>query len=596
VARYTSDSKERVRDAVDMLDLVGSRTELRRTGHDSYSGLCPFHDERTPSFGVKPSDKVYYCFGCQARGDAFTFVQEVEGVDFKGALELLADRYGVQLELEAEDPAAAARRQGRERLLELLERTCGYYERYLWDSREAARAREYLLGRGLDEASLRQFRVGYAPSAWDRVLIVSRQRGFSERELYDAGLAQRSRERPGQIYDRFRSRITFPLADQRGRVLGFGARGMSEQQRPKYLNTSDNDVYHKGRHLFGTHLARASAAKTASVIVCEGYTDVIAMHQAGHTNTVGLMGTALTEEQLAELGRLAPTVILALDSDSAGQEAMLRAARLASQRRLELRVVPLPVGTDPAELLQREGAAAVQALVERAVAFIRFRVERILAAGELGTPQGRDRIVADLEPIFAELEPGAMRVELEKLVAARLELPEKTISQLGGRAGGARAGGDASRGAGPSAVAVSLAARERAERGFLALCIALPDRGREALAELDLEAHFNSELTRRAAEHLRSHLDSPASGVDDGDLAALLAELAVRAAQTPARPAQLEVERLQLELARLEREIASARASGSGGLSGLGTERRRVKEEMDRALAQELEQTAAARE
>jgi DNA primase len=191
--RYTAESKERVRDAVDMVDLVGARTELRRSGGDAYTGRCPFHEERTPSFSVKPSGKVYYCFGCQAAGDAFNFVMETEGLEFVGAMEFLADRYGVTLELEEEDPRAAETRRRLERLLELLDRTCSYYERVLWEHDEGARAREYLAGRGLQESILREFRVGFAPSAWDRVLLASRRSGFSEAELLAAGLVQRSR-------------------------------------------------------------------------------------------------------------------------------------------------------------------------------------------------------------------------------------------------------------------------------------------------------------------------------------------------------------------------------------------------------------------
>src|SRR5580700_8260463 len=183
MALYTSDSRDRVRDAVDFVELVSARTDLRRAGQNRYEGLCPFHEERTPSFGIDPAQKVYYCFGCQAAGDVFTFVQETEGVDFKGALELLADRCGVELEREQEDPREAERRRGREHLLELLSRTSAYYERCLWDSDEAARARAYLLGRGLGEEVLREFHVGYAPSAWDRVLSASLRGGFSEAEL-----------------------------------------------------------------------------------------------------------------------------------------------------------------------------------------------------------------------------------------------------------------------------------------------------------------------------------------------------------------------------------------------------------------------------
>src|SRR5919205_1023329 len=208
MARYARSSVDAVRDAVDMVDLVSARTELRRAGARSFMGICPFHEERSPSFSVEPVDKLYHCFGCQASGDAFTFVQETEGVDFKEAVELLADRYGVHLEVDEEDPRDAERRRAHQRLFELLERTAAYYVRYLWDSREAAKARGYLLGRGLQEATLREFRVGYAPSGWDKVLMASRRAGFSNRELYDAGLSQRAKGE-GQIYDRFRARITF---------------------------------------------------------------------------------------------------------------------------------------------------------------------------------------------------------------------------------------------------------------------------------------------------------------------------------------------------------------------------------------------------
>ena len=253
--------------------------------------------------------------------------------------------------------------------------------------------------------------------------------GFTEQELYATGLAQRSKEN-GRPYDRFRGRIMFPLADVRGRVLGFGARAMRDEQKPKYLNTSDNDVYHKGSHLYGADLARAHAARAGQAILCEGYTDVIALHQAGLRNTVGSMGTALTAEQVGELSRMAQTVLLALDADSAGQEAMLKAAGLAAKRKLELRVVALPAGTDPADLVQRDGAEAISTAVEQAVPFVRFRVERVLATGDHGSPEGRDRMVEELRPIFAMLPPSAMRLELTRMVSGRLALPESLMETL----------------------------------------------------------------------------------------------------------------------------------------------------------------------
>ena len=643
MALYTKESRDRVRDAVDFVELVSARTELRRAGPARYEGLCPFHDERSPSFGIDPAQKVYYCFGCQASGDVFTFVQETEGVDFKGALELLGERYGVELQREQEDPREEQKRRRRERLLELLSRTAAYYERYLWESEEAARAREYLLGRGLEEYSLREFRGGYAPSAWDRVLLASRRGGFSEQELYETGLAQRSKENPpsgrtgGRMYDRFRSRVMFPLADVRGRVLGFGARAMREEQKPKYLNTSDNDVYHKGLHLYGADLARAHATRAGEVILCEGYTDTIALHQAGMRNAVGLMGTALTAEQVGELARMAQTVLLALDADSAGQEAMLKAFRLANKRNLELRVVMMPAGTDPADLIGRDGAEAMREAVARSISFVSFRAERVLASGDPTDSEEQDRMIEELRPVFAELPESALRMELTQTVDSRMALPEGLAERLlaaaprgggthaGGQAGGGRRGGAApgARGAGSGGARATesvggtggdgeqpvrsrqprvseLTRREETERAFLALCIAAPEDGAEALAGLDIDEHFSSGLLRRAAMHLRAAdlrapmSDAPDAGVrldEDPQLKGLLAELVVEAGRERADTAMLEVQRLQLELARVDRQIQRARGQQGGDISALAQRKAQVKRDFDRAYGQVLEST-----
>jgi DNA primase len=601
VALYTNESRDRVRDAVDFVELVSARTELRRAGPSRMEGLCPFHDERTPSFGIDPAQKVYHCFGCQASGDVFTFVQETEGVDFKGALELLAERYGVELQREQEDPRDAERRRQRERLLELLKRTAGYYERYLWESSEAARAREYLAGRGLGEQALREFRVGYAPSAWDRVLLASRRGGFSEAELYATGLAQRSKQN-GQLYDRFRGRIMFPLADVRGRVLGFGARAMRDDQRPKYLNTSDNDVYHKGLHVYGADLARAQAARSGSVIVCEGYTDVIALHQAGMRNAVGLMGTALTDEQVGELSRMAQVALLALDADTAGQDAMLRAFTIAERRKLKLRVVPLSQGLDPADLVQQEGADAIRSLVDKSVPFVRFRVDRVLAAADLSSAEGREQTAHELAPVFAELEPGTTQLELIRIVSERLDLPESLAEKiLQDAAKSKRKSEGAGVASGPTSDARenllrrNLTRREDVERAFLALCIAAPEQGAPLLASVDVDRDFSSDLLRRVARRLHEvDLRDPmaAAGADeDPDLKALLAELVVEAGRGEGHPAMLEAQRLQLELARVEREIAQARGRRDGEVSNLAQRKAIVKRDFDRAYARVLEQT-----
>jgi len=581
--RYTDDSKERVRDAVDMVELVSARTELRRAGANRYQGLCPFHEERTPSFGVEPDRKLYHCFGCGVGGDVFQFVQETENVDFNGALELLADRYHVDLETEREDPRAAERRRRRDRLYALLERAAGYYERCLWDSPQAAPAREYLTGRGLSEEVLRAFRVGFAPPAWDGVTAASRKAGFTDEELLAAGLAQRSQKR-GTLFDRFRGRIAFPLGDSRGRVLGFGARALRPDDQPKYLNSPEGDVYHKGRQLFGLQLARPAAARTGSVLVVEGYTDVLALHQAGLDNAVGLMGTALTEEQMAELGRLAERVELALDADAAGQEAMIRAAALAGKRRVELRVVAMPADADPADLVQREGADAIRRRVAASVPFARFRVERILATADLRSGEGRDRALAELSPVLAGMGAGAARAELERLVASRLGVAPDLIAS-------AVAVPRPDRPAAQRQATEVLDRRERTERTFLALCIALPGEGRDALRRVRIDDHFTNPVVRRAAAHLRDHLAAPLADLppEDGELAALIAELTVRAGREQADPTTLEIETLQLEKDRLEREIAAARASGGLDVADLAQQRSQLKERLDAAVDQAME-------
>jgi DNA primase len=605
VPRYTDDSKEKVRDAVDMIALVSARTELRRAGVNSYFGRCPFHEERTGSFHVRPEEKHYHCFGCQASGDPFTFVMETEGLDFVGAMESLAERFGVTLEVADEDPMAKAHRERRERLLKLLDRAAAYYARYLWEAAEADEARAYLADRGLEEQTLRDYRVGYAPSAWDRLLLVARQAGFSEDELLATGLAQRSKQQQGSIYDRFRGRIMFPLAEARGRVVGFGARAMRENQPPKYLNTSEGEVFHKGSQLFGIDLARRAASRAGEIVLAEGYTDVLALHQAGIENAVGIMGTSFTDEQARELDRVARRLVLALDADGAGQEAMLRAARVAEGRSLELRVVALPAGLDPADLVQQEGVDAMRARIARSVPFVEFHVERVLARAETGTAEGKDRALSELRPILGPLPASVLRDELVRRVAGRLDLSDQLAASLigeGAPSSVARPGASTGHGAGavgtvngggrdahasvapgaPPAVPHLLDRRERAERTFLALCLAFPREGRALLEEADLQQQFSSDLARRSAAHLREHVEAPLEGLpdDDPELSTYLADLDARAARGGnARPGNLEHAWLTLELARLERAIDLARAAGSadGTVSRLGAEREAVR-------------------
>jgi len=593
VTRYTADSRDRVRDAVDMIAVVSERTELRRAGATEYVGRCPFHDERTPSFGVNPIEKVYYCFGCQAHGDVFTFVMETEGLDFTGALETLANRFGVELQTEQEDPLAAQKRQRRERLHSLLGRAATYYARYLWEANEAKAARDYLQSRGLLDDTLRTFRVGYAPSAWDRMLTASRRAGYSDEELLTVGLAQRSQNRPGQVYDRFRERIMFPATDARGNVIGFGARAMRENQRPKYLNTAESELYQKRRVLFGLDRARAAASKAGSVILVEGYTDVLALHQAGLENAVGIMGTALTEEQISELERVANVLVLCLDADAAGQDAMLRAAEITEKRRLELRVVPLPTGTDPAVVIERDGADALRERVAAPVPFLKFHVERIIERNDIGTSEGRDEAFSQSLDALRNQREGAVKDDAVRWLAGVLGLTEPRLRQLIEGAAQrtvahAFAGSTRTANSEPPTNGAALDQNVRAERAFLVLCVALPDAGARTLFEIDPEQLITSQAMRRAARHIAGRTRSPLTDLppDDEQLARTVADLVARAGRAgQVSEDQLVHARLILELDRLERAIRRARAEGATEIPELARERETVREQIHRVAA-----------
>jgi DNA primase len=585
VSRYTADSRDRVRDAVDMLALVGSKVELTRRGVDSYFGCCPFHDERTPSFHVRPDEKYYHCFGCSESGDPFTFVMLTEGLDFKGALESLADRFGVKLETEDEAPEAAARRQRRERLYALLDRTATFYERYLWEAGEAQPARDYLHGRGFDEEMLREFRVGYAPHAWDRVVGASRKAGYAADEILAADLGRRKKARPDELLDRFRGRIMFPTADARGRVRGFGARTMGNDDGPKYLNTAEGEVYRKREVLYGIAAARAEGAKSGRMILCEGYTDVLALHQAGVRNAVGIMGTSLTDEQVAELVRVVKVLELCLDADNAGQRAMERAAKVCADSGLELRVVPLPPGADPGELIEREGADALRERIAASAPYVVFQVGRVLDSADLGSAEGKDRAIAELRPVLAPVPASVLRDELVRRSATALAVPEGRLVTLLGQgqpatastldlAGGAeyepmRRSGSVTRSQGV------LARGPQGERSFLAMCVASPDLGAAVLSQVDPDALLLEDVLRRAARFLSAHLPGPLPDPpgDDPELTLALDDLVARAGRGRHVDAdELEHARLVLERDRLAREIKYLREHGGGGLAQLSAE------------------------
>ena len=607
MARYTQESIERLREAVDTVALVSRRTDLRRVG-SRYVGLCPFHDERTPSFSLDAERGLYHCFGCGKGGDSIGFVMETEGLGFPEAVEQLAQDAGLELERDSEDPQEEERRRRRERLLALLDRTAGFYANYLWGAAEARRARDYLAGRGFSEEMLRAFRIGYAPKAWDRVLMGAQRDGFKPDELLAVGLARRGRG--GGIYDWFRERITFPLADPRGRVLGFGARAMRDEQGGKYVNTPEGELYHKGRLLFGIDRARSAIAKSGRVVVVEGYTDVLALHQAGVEDSVAIMGTALTGDQLGELARAAGEegiVYLALDADRSGREAMLRAARLAEERNMSLRVVQMPEGADPAELVASGGAEAIAGRLSQALSVVEFEVERVLADGDLDTPEGRDRALVETRDLIAATpQRSARRDDLVRKVSDRLDVPADYVTS--GAAGrgdaparppsagpgdgldpGSEPGSRLPTGSSAPRAGTPGAASLEAERVFLALCMAAGPVGREHLARLVPE-HFSSSVTRRAREHLAEHFDDPLAGLPSGDaqLDELVAGIAVHADEDPPKgDDSLRMSFLALELRRIERDLRRAKDAGDFARQGeLALAKRRVFDEMSTVMGQ----------
>jgi DNA primase len=563
---FTADTVERVKEAADIVEIIQAHTDLRRSGV-RFTGLCPFHDERSPSFSVDPQAKLYHCFGCGVGGDVIKFVEEKEGLAFPEAVESLADRFGVEVEREKADPRAEEARRRRARLADALERTADFYAAFLRTSPKAAKARDYLEGRGLGAEVLEAFGVGFAPSAWDQVLTRGQQAGFSIAELEAAGLIQKGRK--GGHYDRFRARITFPVRDPRGRVQGFGARALSPDSKPKYLNSPEGELYRKSRTLYGIERARAAIAKRGRAVVVEGYTDVLAAHQAGIEEAVAVMGTAITPEQLSILGSHTDEVVLALDADRAGRDAMLRSQRVAGSRRVRLRVAAMPPGEDPADMLSEGPVERLRELIDDAVEMPVFHVRAILDAADLASPAGRDRALDEAVPVLAAMGETISRDELAREVGDRLDADPSLVNRRMAAPrpkpaddGAPAPAADApSRPAAPPAAPISI--RERRERTLLAMCVASPKDGREVLERLTDE-HLSSDLTRRAREWLAGHLEAPLEGLprDDDELVSLITELVMTAEREPASRDAMELNFLELDKRRIEDQIDAAERAG----------------------------------
>jgi DNA primase len=531
VARIKDSSVEAVKATADIVAVVEARTPLRKAG-GRLTGRCPFHDERPPSFSVNPVDKLYYCFGCGAGGDLITFVRETEQLDFTGAIEWLAERFNVPLEYEESSPQADEQRKRRDRLAALLDQAATFYERYLWETQAGELAREYLKSRTLDEEVCRAFRLGLAPGG-ATLVAKARESGFTGEELQAAGLVTR------RGTDYFARRLVFPLADARGRVLGFQARKLHEDDplRGKYVNSPESELFHKGWLLYGLDRARTAIAKQDRAVVVEGNTDVLALRQAGFEPVVASMGTALTDRQLKEVSRLTRRVWLCFDGDAAGQAATLRGMELAVAAGLEVKVVALPAGTDPADdpngFEDRLSAAEPYALYR-----LRLDLERA------PDPQtGHRRVVEVLDPLPDSPE----RQEAWRLANDRLGMTVRIRRTVAASGGGAIS---------PKV----LAAGERQERDALAGCIAYPKLVR-MLVELSPD-HFDLEPNRR----LRAVLAGEA--VDDAETVALRAELDARAAQQGIDEDTGKELLLRLRERHLRRELQTADLERTRELQG----------------------------
>jgi len=415
---------QQVRAATDILAVVQGYVPLRRKG-GRYWGCCPFHSEKTPSFSVVPAEGFFYCFGCHAGGDAFKFISLMEHITPFEAIKRQAEQLGIPVPERKRD----AREEARLRALDDLRRVNGlahdFFRNCLTMTRYGAPGKEYLAGRGMTEETIARWGIGFAPDAWSKLADAFQKRGISEKLLLEAGLCA-ARERSGGVYDRFRNRVMIPIADERGRVVGFGGRALGDGT-PKYLNTAETPVFNKRKLLFGLDRAHRAIAQEGFTIVVEGYMDAIAVAEAGVTNVVATLGTAFTEDHAALLLRRAPRIVFCYDSDAAGQEATLRALAAVRGRAAELRVLLLPDGKDPDEYIRSHGATAFRALIDAALPVPEYRLRHVAAQMAPGV-EGQRAALREMLPVLAELDDVA-RAAYVRRTAAELFLDEGVVGE-----------------------------------------------------------------------------------------------------------------------------------------------------------------------
>jgi DNA primase len=451
--RIRDEDVKAVRDAVPIDAVVSEYLQLKNAGGGNLKGLCPFHDEKSPSFQVSPSKGLYHCFGCGEGGDTLAFVMKVDHLSFTEAVERLAGQAGITLRYE-EGSHVPGRQQGeRIRLVEAHRVAAQFYQEQL-ASAEAEIGRRFLAGRGFDQAAAEHFAVGYAPAGWDHLVRYLRGKGFSDKELITAGLASESRR--GGAIDRFRGRLIWPIRDITGEVVGFGARKLREDdQGPKYLNTSETPLYRKSQVLYGIDLAKKEIARTGRAVVVEGYTDVMACHLAGVTTAIATCGTSFGGDHIKILRRLlmdnsGAEVVFTFDGDEAGQKAALRAFEDDQKFAAETSIAITPGGMDPCELRLAEGDAAVQRLIDGRTPLFAFALRSIVSRYNLDTDEGRVAAVDAAVPVVAAIKNQALRdryaIRLVGMAGIASQAEEQSIIRRVRAMSRARAAGGAGRG------------------------------------------------------------------------------------------------------------------------------------------------------
>lgn len=418
---------DRVRESFDIVDFISGYVPLKRAGQN-FKGLCPFHQEKSPSFSVNPARQIYHCFGCGVGGDIFNFIVRHEGVTFPEAVRELAEKAGIHIPEERRGRAEAQDGEEKEILLRVNAEASAYYRRLLLDDPRAETAREYLKKRKVDRRLWDEFSLGYSLPAWDGLLKHLTGMGFTPRQVERAGLVIAKREGEGH-YDRFRGRLLFPILNVSGKVVAFGGRVLEADEQPKYLNSPETPVYIKGDNLYALYLAKENIRRQGYALLVEGYMDAIMCHQHGIGNAVATLGTALTPAQLRLLGRFAKKVAFLYDADQAGLSAMTRSLNLFMESGIRANIVILPQGDDPDTFLCREGAPGLSDLLRKSVRLVDYSLGEILKEGMTGSEDDRLAAVEKALTLVARV-PGAIeRAELVKKIAGEAKVDEALLKE-----------------------------------------------------------------------------------------------------------------------------------------------------------------------